>query len=186
MRVATRTYASLAVLALCGGPLLGAQAPVPPPTASPPPPGGSAPCSGPEYRQFDFWIGEWDVTLPDGRTAGRNRIEAALDGCTLVEQWTGAGASRGTSLNAYDATTKRWHQTWVDNAGQVLRLDGGFGEGRMSMQGVAPGADGKPARQRISWTPLAGGRVRQLWESSADEGATWTVVFDGTYARRAK
>ena len=181
MRVHTVAYASIAAVAFGTAPLLGAQTPISSPAA---PAGASAPCSAPEYRQFDFWIGEWDVTLPDGRAAGRNRIESALGGCSLVEQWTGAGASRGTSLNAYDATTKQWNQTWVDNEGQVLRLAGAFRDGRMSMEGVAPGADGRPARQRITWTPLPGGRVRQLWESSPDDGATWTVVFDGTYARR--
>ena len=36
------------------------------------------PCSGPEHRQFDFWVGEWDVTQPDGTPAGTNRIEIIL------------------------------------------------------------------------------------------------------------
>jgi hypothetical protein len=44
-------------------------------------------------------------------------------------------------------------------------------------------APGKSARQRITWTPLGGGRVRQLWESSTDGGKTWSVAFDGLYVR---
>jgi len=27
-------------------------------------------CSGPEYRQFDFWIGKFEVRTPDGEIAG--------------------------------------------------------------------------------------------------------------------
>jgi len=29
-----------------------------------------AACTAPEHHQFDFWIGEWDVTLPNGKAAG--------------------------------------------------------------------------------------------------------------------
>jgi len=27
--------------------------------------------------------------------------------------------------------------------------------------------------------------VRQLWESSADSGKTWQVVFDGIYSKKS-
>ena len=71
------------------------------------PPGGmataSVPCSAPENRQFDFWLGEWDVTTPDGKLAGTNRITRILSGCALREEWSGAGGIRGTSLNVFDA-----------------------------------------------------------------------------------
>ena len=36
--------------------------------------GTSAACADPAYRQFDFWIGEWQVHTPDGKLAGTNRI----------------------------------------------------------------------------------------------------------------
>lgn len=39
-----------------------------------------AACTEPEHHQFDFWIGEWDVTLPNGKAAGTNRIEPILNG----------------------------------------------------------------------------------------------------------
>ncbi len=40
-----------------------------------------------------------------------------------------------------------------------------------------------PPIQRITWSQLDGGRVRQLWESSTD-GKEWKVTFDGTYTRK--
>jgi hypothetical protein len=46
-----------------------------------------------------------------------------------------------------------------------------------------PKKPGATLRQRITWTPLADGAVRQLWVSSGDGGATWTPVFDGKYAK---
>jgi hypothetical protein len=143
-------------------------------------------CSRPEHRQFDFWIGQWEVTLPDGRPAGTNRIRPIHGGCALQEEWTGAGGSTGTSLNTYDAATGRWHQTWVGSDGLLLRLDGGIRDGAMELAGATSGGNGVTTLHRVRWTPLGGtpGRVRQLWESSADGGRTWAVVFDGMYRRR--
>ena len=46
--------------------------------------------------------------------------------------------------------------------------------------------DGSRIRSRMTLTPLEGGRVRQLIEQSSDEGATWTVWFDGTYVPHSK
>jgi hypothetical protein len=137
------------------------------------------PCDSPEHRQFDFWVGDWKVMLPDGKHAGDNRIDRILDGCALHENWTGASGGRGFSYNAYDRDRKVWHQTWVDKQGTLLLLEGTFSDGRMVLQGV----QGK-ALNRITWTPGKDGSVRQVWETSADQGKTWQVAFDGRYQRK--
>ncbi len=142
------------------------------------------PCAAPEYRQFDFWLGEWNVTNPAGKVAGESRITRILGGCAVREEWTGAGGLTGTSLNMYDSARRRWHQTWVDDKGNVLLLEGAFRGGRMVLEGDAPAESGTLARQRITWSPLSGNRVRQLWESSADSGKTWKTEFDGIYAKK--
>ncbi len=152
----------------------------PPAQATPTP----KPCSTAEHRQFDFWLGDWNVTTPDGKAAGSNRITLILGGCALREEWTGASGSTGTSLNAFDATARRWRQTWVDDKGGVLLLVGEFQDGKMVLMGEHPEA-GKSVRERIAWSPLSGGRVRQLWDSSKDGGKTWQTQFDGTYAPKA-
>jgi hypothetical protein len=137
--------------------------------AAPPP----APCSSPEHRQFDFWIGDWRVSKPDGSLAGINRITQEYGTCVIHERYvTGKGYS-GESLNAYDAVRKVWHQTWVDSDGLLLTLEGHWDGKKMILEG---------AKQRITWTPNADGSVRQLWES-ADARGTWTVVFDGRYTK---
>ena len=141
-------------------------------------------CAAEAHHQFDFWLGEWDVRGANGQPLGTSRIEGVLGGCALVEHWTGAGPSRGTSLNFYDRGTGQWTQTWIDNTGTPLRLSGGLREGAMVMEGTAPGAGGRLGRQRITWRPLPGGDVQQTWEQSADDGKSWTVAFDGRYAPR--
>lgn len=136
-----------------------------------------------EVTQFDFWVGDWEVTTPDGKIAGTNRIEKILGGRVLQENWTGAGGYVGKSFNIFDATVGKWRQFWVDASGLSLQLAGGLVEGRMVLEGERL-QGGKPVRDRITWTPNADGTVRQFWESSADGGATWTVAFDGLYRRK--
>jgi hypothetical protein len=142
-----------------------------------------APCSSPEHRQFDFWLGDWRVQKPDGSFVGMNRITQEYAGCVLHEHYmTGRGYS-GESLNVYDASRQVWHQTWVDSGGLLLTLEGRWNGTSRIMEGVAPTRTGKPQKQRITWTPNTDGSVRQLWET-ADEKNEWSVVFDGRYTKR--
>ncbi len=80
-------------------------------------------CEGPEYRQFDFWVGDWVVTS-GGQPAGTNHVTREERGCLIHEHWTGAGGGSGQSLNFYDRADGRWHQVWVDAGGNVLTLSG--------------------------------------------------------------
>ncbi|HEX7964079.1 MAG TPA: hypothetical protein VF651_00025 [Gammaproteobacteria bacterium] len=145
-------------------------------------PAPAAPCSAPEYAQFDFWLGDWDVTNPAGKPAGHNRITKEYGGCVLQEHWTGAGGSVGSSFNIYDPVRKVWHQTWVDNGGTLLEIEGGLKDGSMVMSGEQVQADGSKLLNRITWTPKDGA-VRQHWEVSSDGGKTWKTVFDGLYRK---
>lgn len=143
-------------------------------------------CTTATHRQFDFWIGHWRVMEKD-KLAGHNRITSIDGGCVLLESWTGVSGFTGHSLNIYDASRGVWHQTWVDNSGSLLVLEGTFRDGKMVLEGEHEGTEaGKKRRERITWTPLPGGEVRQHWESSTDGGVTWTTAFDGRYTRAAE
>jgi hypothetical protein len=146
----------------------------------------AAGCTASEYRQFDFWVGEWNVTA-NGQPAGVNSVRSIHQGCVLQENWQGSGAGgiRGSSFNVYDQARDKWHQTWVDDSGTLLQLDGGLQQGSMVLEGRRPSADGSGlTTHRISWTKNDDGSVRQLWDASRD-GETWTVLFDGLYTRVA-
>src|ERR1043165_5176176 len=87
------------------------------------------PCStNPIYREFDFWLGEWEVYGIKGKKAGDSKIEMILDSCIILENWTSAnGGYAGKSFNTYNSATKQWQQTWVDNKGgstEFLRGNG--------------------------------------------------------------
>jgi hypothetical protein len=170
------------VLALAvAGSAVSAQSPAPSPSPF------VSPCLAPEYRQFDLWVGDWDVQDPSGQLIGTNLVTREYDGCVLQEHWEAKGPQKqtGSSFNTYYAGEKRWHQTWVDSTGGFLLLDGGLVGDAMVLGGEMTGRRGR-IRHRITWTPLPEGRVRQFWENSRDEGKTWSVAFDGTYVRRKR
>ncbi|ANM32190.1 hypothetical protein ABI59_10290 [Acidobacteria bacterium Mor1] len=145
---------------------------------------GTPPCSGEKYRLFDFWVGDWDVFDTEGTSVGRNRIESILGGCAIQENWTGGGGSIGHSFNIYDAANDKWHQTWVDNRGLLLELDGGFRDGKMVLEGKRPGPDGKLVHHRITWQATGEGHVKQRWETTTD-GSNWNAIFEGVYKKRS-
>ncbi|HEY6892639.1 MAG TPA: cupin domain-containing protein, partial [Rhodanobacteraceae bacterium] len=140
------------------------------------------PCSGPEYRQFDFWVGTWDVFSPDGKLAGHSRVEPIEGGCGIQENWTGAGGGTGRSLNTYSPLDRKWHQFWIGAGGVVLNLAGTFDHTTLTMTGRSAAPAGGAVENRLSFTPNPDGTVRQHWETSSD-GKTWTTAFEGRYSR---
>ena len=144
------------------------------------------PCAGDRHRQFDFWIGRWEVRDPDGALLGRNRVTPLFDGCALREEWRGVSGLHGSSLNVYVPSRDVWHQTWVDSAGNLLQLEGGLQDGIMVLEGMTADADApdRAVRHRVSWSIVDGDadRVRQHWQVSTD-AYLWETAFDGHYRR---
>ena len=139
-------------------------------------------CTSKEHRQFDFWVGEWTVT-ENGKPAGFNRIELILGDCALAENWHSATGYDGKSFTFFDAARGVWHQTWIDQQGQPLYIEGGWRNGAMVLEGDSYSANGKPeGRNRISWTVAEDGSVRQLWQHRKGDGE-WRTLFDGRYVR---
>lgn len=142
------------------------------------------PCkASPEFRQFDFWIGEWDVKNPQGVPSGTSSVQLILGQCAIFENWTSGSGSSGKSFNIYDAKDKKWHQTWVDDKGTFAHYIGGLQDGKMVI--VADNsAAGKKSLAKMTFSKLPNGDVRQFGENSVDDGKTWTTSFDLTYSRK--
>jgi hypothetical protein len=138
-----------------------------------------AACSAPEYRQFDFWIGDWDAFDIDhpGKLEARNRVTRILDGCVLLEDYEGTNGSHGESFSIYDASRKMWHQSWVTNRGRLLVIEGGMRDGEMILSGSDRTQDGKERMVRGIWKAVNGG-VRETAVISMDRGKTWQPWFD--------
>jgi hypothetical protein len=156
-----------------------AQAPAPSPPA----------CDGAAYAALDFWVGEWDV-YRNGHDAvvAHSKIEKLYNGCAIRENWMPLRGNAGGSLSGFDPATGRWHQTWIGAAPGVVRFEGGPVDGQMVLTGWWPGSGpgGEDGLTRMTYSPIAGGAVRQLGEFSADHGLTWQPSFDFVYRPRAE
>ena len=154
--------------------------------AAPPP----APCTAPELHQFDFWVGEWDLTWPGqggspGGT-GTNRIEKILDGCVIQENFAAGGPQplTGRSVSTYNVREKKWKQTWVDSQGSYIDLTGEFQNGEMRLIRRIVRPDGKPLIERMVYTNIKPDSFDWRWESSTDDGKTWQLGWPIHYKRK--
>ncbi len=141
----------------------------------------SAACDRPEHRQFDFWVGSWDV-YPTGqeKLVAHSLIEKLYAGCTIRENWMPLGKGGGGSLNMYDPAKRKWHQTWQDSQNGRVEFDGGVVAGKMVLISA-----GSQSFTRMTYSQNADGSVRQLGEQSVDAGKTWQPSFDFTYRKSA-
>jgi hypothetical protein len=136
------------------------------------------------YRQFDFWVGDWDVVIESGEQMGTSIITNDVNGFLLTEKWMNCDGGTGTSISFYDPGEQKWMQTWVDERGTVVRYSGIFEDGEMRMDGIRTMSNGEKMHCRKRYTPRADGSVRQVNEYSSDGGETWSITFDGTYYRQ--
>jgi hypothetical protein len=144
-------------------------------------------CTGAESHQMDFWLGEWDLTYSQGGQVAhsRNRVTKTLDGCVVLEEFTGAPgvALDGRSVSMYDRTASRWKQTWVDNNGAYLDFAGGSEAGRFVLARQVE-RDGKRIQQRMVFQDIRADRLKWLWQRSDDGGSTWSTLWEIEYRRR--
>jgi hypothetical protein len=135
-------------------------------------------CSAPEYRQFDFWLGDWDAFDQDNLSSAvaRIKVERILDGCVLREDYQGAGGLKGQSFTLYDASRGSWHQSWVTNRGQLLIIEGAFDGAQMVLSGSEHTSTGEKL-VRGTWKQANAG-VRENAMTSTDGGKSWKPWFD--------
>jgi len=138
-----------------------------------------AECTGAEFRQFDFWLGDWDAfdVTDSTKIVGRGTVTSILGGCVLRESYRQNDGLVGESYNIWDASRGVWHQSWVTNGGRLLLLDGRFVAGRMVLTAHERKLDGTSSLLRGTWW-VEGRNVREKAERSLDDGKTWSPAFD--------
>lgn len=139
------------------------------------------------FRAFDFWVGDWEVsTWPGGGAiGGHNKISPVEGGCALEERWTNSSGGTGRSLNYYNPNTGKWRQLWVAG-GYSIDIEGGLKDGAMALEGtIHYYAQKNSVPFKGTWTPQPDGSVRQFFEQYNPETKEWTIWFDGKYVRYA-
>jgi hypothetical protein len=142
-------------------------------------------CQLVQHRQFDFWLDKWLVKdIDEKKLLGTDNIEKTLYGCAIEEHFRDTGDGEGKSLSFYEPRNGLWHQTYLDNAGAVLQLSGGFEAEQMRMSGtVLFSGSSRPILIRITWKKIETNKVRVYQESSSSTGNTWTIDYDLIYVR---
>jgi tetratricopeptide (TPR) repeat protein len=143
-----------------------------------------AACREPEFHQFDFWIGDWQVQDPAGNVVGANLVTRELEGCVLIEHWKDStGVQLGSSFNYYDINDTKWHQLYLDNSGNAQSfpaMAGNLVDNKM----VLLTDPSKPPLSRWTWYVIEPGKVRQMAEQSTDQGKTWQITWDSVYVKQ--
>ena len=157
----------------------------------------SSVCAGPEYRQFDFWIGEWDLRIRTRKAlgsaewdeaAGTQRVETILSGCAIAEHFRGDGPGApwaGESYSAWQPALHKWRQTWVDDQGGFLAFVGSVDEGVMTLRGEPTTTPkGATIHMRMVFLDVTPSALRWEWQRSVDDGASWDAQMIIHYRRR--
>lgn len=141
-------------------------------------------CTAPEHRQFDFWLGFWDVyKTGTEEMVARSRIEKLYGDCVIRENWMPFSLRSGGSLNSYDPEDGAWHQYWTDAHNARVSFRGGMTDGAMVLRGEWRNYAGAGQHRLVKMIYYRGDRdtLRQRGELSADGGQSWSVEFDFTY-----
>ena len=72
-------------------------------------------------REFDFWVGEWNVFNPQKVQVGKSVITRIINGCAIQENWTSLGGGNyvGESINVYNDEKQKWEQYWFGSGGAI-------------------------------------------------------------------
>jgi len=148
----------------------------------------AAPCEDAEFKQFDFWVGDWDVaSAADGVHRGASHISKEMGGCVVWENWTSAGNPYfGKSYNTWNPNLKRWEQYWVDTSAGVMFFHGGLKDNIMDYwTDDVPQVGGGTLLRHLQFFNLGPDKVRQFSQGSGDGGKTWHTEYDFIYTRLA-
>ena len=178
-RLFQRIRNALAVIALISGvPAVASAADAPSP----------ARCSAAAYRQFDFWIGDWDTFEAEdlnGPSIARASITPIVDGCAMHERYEQSDGLVGDSILSFDPVRRQWQQTWITNRGSNMVLWGELRDGALVLEGEVHLHDGTTVLQRITWR-AEGDAVRESAVLSRDGGASWAPAFDVLFRKRGE
>ena len=137
-------------------------------------------------REFDFWLGEWNVFVTGTDVyAGHSLIQKISGGCAILENWNSA-ISEGKSLNFIDDSSSKWKQVWIGSYpnGKQDFVNGEYTDSAMRFSFTTRDAQGNTVQGRFIFFNEGPAQVRQLNETSADGGKTWTTNYDFTYKRK--
>ncbi|MCR9244652.1 MAG: hypothetical protein NXI31_06440 [bacterium] len=153
-------------------------------------------------REFDFWIGEWDV---HNRLLGREgfydaglsraRIRPILGGKAILEEWDGQPGRHenvfGISVRYWDPKKGRWviALNWPNpQSASFSHMEGGFRHGRAEFFPPHIATQKSPRGTRFTFSDALPDTVRWDMAQPIDDGGwrtTWIMEFSRTKSAAA-
>lgn len=154
------------------------------------------PKPGEQHQKLALQAGTWDAVLegvgPDGKPStskGVSEMKMTLGGWWLVDDFTAEMMGmpfQGHGMTGYDPNKGKYVQSWADSMSPMLMvLEGNFDkDGKvLTMTGMGPGMDGKPAQYRnvTTWKD-SNTFVYEIFVTGAD--GSEAPMLKITYTRR--
>jgi hypothetical protein len=143
-------------------------------------------------QYFDFWIGEWELSWTDQQGnagGGTNLIERTLGGYVIKENFEAEQGVLegyiGKSWSVYNTQRQTWNQTWVDNNGGYIALEGSVDDDKRIFQTAERELpNGNTIINRMVFYDITEDSFTWDWESSRDSGESWSVNWQIKYERK--
>jgi hypothetical protein len=167
--------------------------------------GGAAPpaFSAPrEANQYDFLIGQWELTVIPRATGLAARIHGAprllgtwkawraFDGFGIEDELrivdgSGNPSALSHSLRVFNAGERRWNVTSLDvYRARTSSATGEWLNGQMQLTGRGTDTEGKPQITRTRFHTITPTTFRFQQDRSSDDGKTWTEAIIRIEAKR--
>lgn len=139
----------------------------------------AATCSGPEFHQFDFWLGRWQVFGPTNKLSANVTVSSELGGCALIETWTPLSAKNGhggRGMSTYNTANQKWEYFWIASNAYTSYWTGELHGQSMQFTAMGPSA-GAAAMRHWNMTLMPDGRIQEQAFFSQDNGKTWKSQY---------
>ncbi|MCU0647071.1 MAG: hypothetical protein MUF00_03710 [Gemmatimonadaceae bacterium] len=158
-----------------------------------PPPGAAVQSAPKEATQFDFLVGQWELTVTPKaaglaqmihgapRYVGTWKAWKAFDGLGIEDELrvldrSGNPAALTVTMRVWSSTERRWVTTSVDAyRGRTAPATARWVNGEMLVDGQTVDPAGAAVLTRSRFTGIAPGRFRFVQDRSTDGGKTWTT-----------
>ena len=141
----------------------------------------------PSARDFDFWLGTWDVRWGADGERGRNVVTRTFGGYVVEERFDGRPGvdMTGMSVSVFDEHRGLWRQTWVDDAGTYFALEGGMAGDELHLLCRDHNTPEAQAVFRMRFFDIAPDGLTWAWERSLDGERTFEERWRLAYTRAA-
>lgn len=140
-----------------------------------------SPCVDEAARQFDFFIGDWTVTMTgDADPLARATVTQVADGCALLETVTPVKGVSAAALFTYDAEATLWRMRQISGDGAILEVQGGLQNGQMVLEGDETGT---VKHELVRVTFASNGKTIRESAVKSPDGRTWSDWFARDFRR---